>query len=486
MNLDVLILVAGGAIAILAAGLVLALSPARYPSLVAAGALAALGVLQFGWARAASPVAGGENRIWFELSLAFAVIVSLLWVLLSRTIGLGSRPSPIGPWRYYILAQALCAAAAVARLAISPTWEDSVAIGGGLAYALGPFTTMLVVAQLLNLVLLTASFESTYFALPASSRRAFLPGLIGILAWTGYFTYASVESLIVGAVHVGDLSTGAFAVIDVSLLLSISLIRGRVGEAHVRRERRPLTRTMSVGFTMAFLLATTGLLWFARATGWSLARSIWILIGLAGALGLAALMVSNRVQRRVQRWIDPYLYGGALDRSGVERRANELLGEARSWVDLSGVIPSGTEEIVGARPVTLFLASGSGDRFTVAGSTLEPAPDVVVDVEAPLAIELKRAGRAIRLRGRPDDLEYIPIYVENAIQLEACDAVCAAPLLLDESRLVGFILCGERGNDPASRRQLLPLLDLVCGHYSDALSRVSPTIAMMGHLAPRI
>jgi hypothetical protein len=472
VNLDVLILVAGGAIAILSAGLVLALSPARYPSLVAAGSLAALGVLQFGWARAASPIMGGENRIWFELSLAFAVIVSLLWLLLSRTIGLGPRPNPIGLWRYYILAQSLCAAAAVARVALEPTYEQVTEVGGGLAYGLGPFTTLLIVAQLLNLILLTASFESTYFALPASPRRAFLPGLIGILAWTGYFTYVSIQSLILGSVNVGDLSTGAFAVIDIAVLLPISLIRGRLGEAHVRRDPRPLARTMSVGFTLAFLLATTGLLWIAHATGWSLARSLWIVIGLLGALGLAALMISNRVQRRVQRWIDPYLYGGALDRHGIERRADEMLAVSRSAADVHSVIPSTTEEIVGARPVTLFLASNEGTRFIVAASTIAPAPPVWVDVEAPLAIELRRAGRAIRLRGRPDDLEYIPIYVENAAQLEACDAVCAAPLLVDEE-MAGFLLCGERGSDPTSRRQLLPLLDVLCSRYSEALTRVS-------------
>jgi hypothetical protein len=472
MNLDVLILVAGGAIAILAAALVLALSPARYPSLVAACSLAALGVLQFGWARAAAPFTGGENRIWFELSLAFSVVVTLVWLLLSRTIGLGPRPNPIGPWRYYILAQSLCAAAAVARLALSPTYEEVRQVGGGLAYGLGPFTTLLVVAQLLNLVLLTASFESTYFALPASPRRAFLPGVIGILAWTGYFTYVSVQSLVLGSMHIGDLSTGGFAVIDVSVLLTISLIRGRLGEAHVRREPRPLARTMSVGLTLVFLVATTGLLWIGHTTGWSFARSLWILIGLLGALGLAALMISNRVQRRVQRWIDPYLYGGALDRSGVERRADDMLGGSRSPADLHAVIPSTTEEIVGARPVTLFLASEDGARFVVAASTIHPTPGVAVDIEAPLAIELRRAGRAIRLRGRPDDLEYIPIYVENASQLEACDAVCAAPLLVDEE-MAGFLLCGERGSDPASRRQLLPLLDLLCTRYSEALTRVS-------------
>ena len=481
MSLDVLILVAAGAIAILAAGLVLALSPARYPSLLAAISLAMLGVLQFGWARAASPIAGGENRIWFELSLALSVLVSLVWLLLSRTIGLGPRPTPIGYWRYYILLQSLCAAAAVARLAIEPTWEEVRQVGGGLAYGLGPFTALLVVAQLLNLILLTASFESTYFALPAAPRRAFLPGLIGILAWTGYFTYVSVESLVVGAMHVGDLSTGAFAIIDVSVLLPISLIRGRIGEAHVRRGRKPLTRTMSIGLTLAFLLATTGLLWIGRATGWSFARSVWILLGLAGTLSLAALMISNRVQRRVQRWIDPYLYGGALDRSAVEQRADEILVSARSVPDLHALLPSGTEEIVGARPVTLFVASGAGAPFVVAASTLHPAPEISVDAEAPLTTELKRAARAIRLRGRADDLEYIPIYVENAAQLEACEAVCAAPIVVDEE-LVSFLLCGERGSEPGSQRQLLPLLDLLCERYSDAWSRVSPTPNTHSHL----
>ena len=75
MTLDVLLLVVGGILGILGGGFVLFLSPGRYPSFLAAAALISLGLLQFGWARAIYDASGGQT--WFELSLAFAFVLSM-------------------------------------------------------------------------------------------------------------------------------------------------------------------------------------------------------------------------------------------------------------------------------------------------------------------------------------------------------------------------------------------------------------------------
>ncbi|HKW50567.1 MAG TPA: hypothetical protein VJQ53_02425, partial [Candidatus Eisenbacteria bacterium] len=91
----------------------------------------------------------------------------------------------------------------------------------------------------------------------------------------------------------------------------------------------------------------------------------------------------------------------------------------------------------------------------------------------PLARELKRTGRSIQLRGRPDDLEFIPIYVENAAQIAACRATSAAPITREEE-LYAFLLCGEPAGEGIARRPLLPLLDLVCRRYSDHVDRLAP------------
>jgi hypothetical protein len=88
----------------------------------------------------------------------------------------------------------------------------------------------------------------------------------------------------------------------------------------------------------------------------------------------------------------------------------------------------------------------------------------------PLAVELRRARRPIRLRGRADDLEFISIYVENGEQIEACAAACAIPLFGEED-LVGFLLCGA-GSGSEVRRESLALLHLASRRYAAHIERL--------------
>ena len=470
MTLDVLLLMTGGILALIGAGIVVLLAPARYPTLLSAIALGALGLLQFGWARAL--VGGPGSATWFELSLVFALSVSLCWVLLSRTLGMGPYPTSLGPWRFYVAAQALLTVGVLIWVTLGRGGGQSELVAAGKEFPLDPPGFVILLAILINLVLLTSSFESTYLALPRGPRRSFRPGLLGILLASGYATYVALSSLVSGSVSSGDLSLGTFPVVALSLLLPISLIGGDLGEARTRQEKRPLTRTLSLSIAGGFLLATTALLWITHATGWSVARGIWLLGSSGAALAVAALAVSNRLQRRVQRLIDPYLYRKEVDYRALSERLEQTVADAQTISELCRLIPENARDLVGADPVTLFLAERRDGRFEIAGTTLEPSPDVSIKPDDPLAIELLRAQHAIRLRGRPDDLEYIPIYVENAPQILACGAICAAPLLRGDE-LFGFLLCGERGSGAQARRHLLPLLDLAARCYTAQFSLLS-------------
>ena len=474
MNFDILILVSGGIVAILGAGLLVFLSPGRYPSVLAAAALASLGLLQFGWARAIYDVLGPGGESWFELSLALALPVSLCWMLLSRTLGVGTNPGRLGGWRYYIVAQALLSVGALVAVGAFPPRAALALDLSGTTFPLRPVGTGMLLAILLNLILLTASFESTYLTLPRAQRHAFRPGIMGILLASGSFTYASVSSVLAGRVTAADLSLGALPIACLSLLLPVSLIHGRIGEARTRQADRSLTRTTSLTIAVGYLIAATALITITRATGWSVARGLWFLVALGGATGTAALAVSNRLQRRVRRLVDPYFLARRAEYSTLSTRAAESVHPTRSIVELCELIPPNARDLIGADPVTLFVADEQRARFIVAASTLEPAPAVSVRDTDPLAIELKRAGRSIRLRGRPDDLEFIPIYVENAAQIAACRATSAAPITREEE-LYAFLLCGDPAGEGIARRPLLPLLDLVCRRYSAQVDRLAPS-----------
>jgi hypothetical protein len=473
VSFDILILVSGGILAILGGGILVFMSPGRYPSLVAAAALASLGLLQFGWARAIYDVLGPGGQSWFELSLALALPVSICWMLLSRTLGVGTSPGQLGGWRYYIVAQALLSVGALIAIGVFPPRETLAYDVNGTSFPLRPIGTAMLLAILLNLILLTASFESTYLTFPRAQRHAFRPGLLGILLASAFFAYASASSVLASRVTAADLSLGAIPIACLSLLLPISLIHGRIGEARTREADRSLTRTASLTIAVGYLIAATALIAITRATGWSVARGLWLLVALGGALGTAALAVSNRLQRRVKRLVDPYLLARRAEYSTLSTRATESVHPTRSIAELCELIPPNARELIGADPVTLFLADEDQARFVVVASTLDPPPAISVRFLDPLAKELQRTGRSIQLRGRPDDLEFIPIYVENAAQIAACRATSAAPITRDEE-LYGFLLCGEPAGEGIARRPLLPLLDLVCRRYSAQVDRLAP------------
>ncbi|HEU5310280.1 MAG TPA: hypothetical protein VFV24_02400, partial [Candidatus Eisenbacteria bacterium] len=189
MNIDLLLLIAGGILTLLGAGLVLLLSPPRYPTFVASVALAGLGLLQLGLARAVYTGPEAESGIWFHLTLALSISVALTWTLLSRTLGMGPEPSPLGIWKFYIVGQALAAVGGLAWVVLAATPLEMTVLAGRLGYPLGEVGSVVAAGALVHLVLTTASFESTYMALRRSDRRAFLPALVGILMANGYFTY---------------------------------------------------------------------------------------------------------------------------------------------------------------------------------------------------------------------------------------------------------------------------------------------------------
>jgi hypothetical protein len=119
-------------------------------------------------------------------------------------------------------------------------------------------------------------------------------------------------------------------------------------------------------------------------------------------------------------------------------------------------------------PVTLFLADPSRGAYVPVGSTLQRVPSESLGADEPLPRELRKSPRSILLGGRSDDLEYIPIYVENGKQITACEAVCAVPLSR-EGELMGFLLCGSPEEGPEMAAERGTLLALIASHYSARL-----------------
>lgn len=460
MSADVLILAISGGCAILGGSLIVLLSPRRLTTLLAGLALGLLGLQQLGLAKAIHAISWTKEDYWFDLSLVWALPVSLAWLLLSMTLARGRSTISRRGWRLYVVGQALASLAAVVLIQKVPALGQSALEQGGSAPRLRSFGLWISGSLFVNLTLLTANFEATYLALSAAGRRHFRPGLYGILLCAGIFGYMIVSAMLLRRLPIWQLAVGSIPVAGLSFLLVLSLVRHRAAEDMIVETVRPPHKTASV--VLAGILSAILVLFeiVSRLTGYTLSRTAWILSLCGVVLALTVMVISNRAQRLVLHALDPYLYRLRFDEETIAVKLATHLDSARTPEELFGLIPSSAAAVAGVKPVTLFARRGPDGAYDAVGSTIEPKPVATVAPEEPLARELLRQGRSVRLRGRTDDLEYIPIYVENARQIQACEANCAVPLVWG-GRLLGFLMCGLPRMGRENVLETISLLEII-------------------------
>lgn len=467
MTPDVLLLAFTGILAALAGGLIVLFAPGRFPALLAGMAVALLGLLQLGFARVAFDVPWGGDALWFRYSLALALPVTVLWVLAAATLGRRRSDRLAAGWRRYLLVQAILSAAVAAWMVLRP--ELALEADRGVV-ALDTPARVVLGLILGNIVLYTVRFEATYLSLPRRYRRAFRPALLGIVVCAVFYAAVAASGLLSGRAVVGDLAYGAGPVSLVALLLPLSYVRGRLGEARLSPSGHPVTATTSFLLAAAFLAGTATLLWMTHAFGMSLLRGIWLVAVGGVILGTAALVVSNRARRRVERALAPLLqdWGGAY--RVTASRAVASLESCASLEELRLSIPAHAADLAEVDPVTLFVAHRASGTFRSISSTMSPKPDTEVGDRDPLTMELRRARRPIRLHGPADDLEYVSIYVENKVALALCAARVAVPMW-GEEELIGFLLCGQRRDGQRRMRDAARLLHFASRRYAMLLER---------------
>ncbi len=462
--MELLLLATGGLIALIAAGLVAILSPGGFVSLVAAGALAALGFLQFAFARAVFDLGTTGAAGWFSLALALTLPVSAVWLLLSVMLGRTKASRGLGAWRWYLLLQAALSAGALFYALAVPAFPPEPA--GSRAFHLRGLQWAAVVVVLLNVILLAAKFEATHLSLPPRRRETFRLALVGVLGCSGLLSYLIFSMLATGRAEVADMGSSAVPASLLALLLPISLLRGRIGEAHAPEDRLPATATTSLLLAVGYVSLTAILLWLTRSAGMNLAQGLlWIAVG-GFCAAVFALAVSNRLRRRLDLFLDPVWFEPRALRRLASGPGMTSLDGAHGLEALCHLIPQSARAIAEVDPVTLFLADPVEHCFRATGSTIAPLPGVMIPEKEPLPVLLRRIRRPIRFTGRSDDLEYVGIYVENAEQITACAAVCAM--------LIGFLLCGARRGAKQVSGEDLVLLNIASREYAERLERVQP------------
>ncbi len=466
MTIDVLLLALAGLFAALAGGATILLAPGRGTPLLAGGALALLGVVHIGFARVAMDAPWGGDALWFRHTLTLALPVTTLWVLLSIVLGRRGGEALSVRWRGYLVLQAILSIAALAWSALAP---DPAQPRSG-TIPLDAATRGVLGLILLNIAIFTVNFEATYVSFPRRHRRSFRPALWGIFLCAVFYASLAARGILAGSASVSDLAFGTAPVAILALAMPVSFVRRRLGVARIAPDQQPVTATISYLLATGFVAATALMFWLNQAMGLSTVRGLWVLSTGGLILVVTALAVSNRARRRAERLFAPFMSEWRRPLRRAVKKRIRAIESASTIQELLRVIPENARELTDLEAITLLLSHGPTATYRVVSSTIDPAPSAIVGRRDPLAEELRRARRPIRLDGRPDDLEYVSIYIENREAIQNCRARIAAPLMGEEA-MIGIVLAAGPAAAGGSDARAVALLDIAARHYARLIER---------------
>jgi putative PEP-CTERM system histidine kinase len=418
-----------------------------------------LGILE-----AATP---GTARMWATYLAEVSALASWLWLSLSVVLARSDPWSQIKNSAAYLIL-ALIGCVAMSAASETPFIVREVAGQGGrgviVLAGMGKIYLMYLVVVMVAVLM---NIERTLRTAPAASKRRLRPMFLAFLV--GILSELLVVSggLLYGGVRVSWLAASAAPMFGAGVVTSFALARRRLSDMSVPLAR-PVIYYSSVSLTLAgaFLLtmAVLSKLVPILTPEWKRGVSLAFYL-LAGGGGLL-LTLSPRANRAVKRFIDRNFYANRYDyRREWERVTNAIAPSARPD-DLYRQIETLMGTIFEAKRIALYLADERGGGFRRAYGP--PAMPPVIAPENPLVQELQRSGAPVVFREMAQDLDLIPVAVENREAIRAVSAAVCASLTIGGDR-VGLIWLSEKRNEEDYTAEDVQFLGAVSRQIAAAL-----------------
>lgn len=403
-----------------------------------------LGILQAG--------APASARMWAGYLAGVSALASWLWLSLSVVL---ARPDP---WHQVRNSSAYLTIALLGCLlmfaAAGTPWiiKDVDGTGGSAVITLGAMGKIYLMYLVVVMVAVLMNFERMLRIASATAQRrlrpmfvAFLIGILSdLLVVSGGLLYngLKVEWLVISAIPMFVAGT----------VTAMALARRRLSDMSVP-VARPVIYYSSVSLTLAgaFLLtmAVLSKVLPVLSPEWkrSVSLAFYLLVGGGGLL----LTLSPRANRAVKRFIDRNFYANRYDyRREWERVSGAIIPTSRPE-DVCRQIEALVCAVFDAERAAIYLrddrtpaAPGQPGKFRrVYGPATLAA---VIEPGNPLVVELERLAFPIAFDDLAQDLDLIPIAVENRPIIQAMDAAVCAPLCAGET-LVGLLWLSAKRSD---------------------------------------
>ncbi len=427
-------------------------------------AMAAFQAGTLGILHADSPAAA---RIWATYLAGVSALASWLWLALSVVL---SRPDP---WQqiknagaYLSLALLGCVAMALAT-GTPHVVREVTGRGGDAVIVLGPMGKIYLMYLVVVMVAVVMNLERMLRTAPATAQRRLRPMFVAFLI--GVLSELLVVSggLLFGGLRVAWLVASAAPMFLAGTVTALALARQRLSDMSVP-VARPVIYYSSVSLTLAglFLLtmAVLSKVLPVLTPEWkrTVSLAFYLLVGGGGLL----LMLSPRANRAIKRFIDRNFYANRYDyRREWERVSSAITPTARPE-DLCRQIEALVCSMFDTERIAIYLKDERGGGFRKVHGPAGLLP--VVGSENPLVLELDRLRAPVHFREVAQDLDLLPIAVENRELIQALRAAVCAPLTVGQL-LVGLLWLSIKRTDEEYSYEDLEFLGAMSHQLAAAL-----------------
>jgi putative PEP-CTERM system histidine kinase len=343
----------------------------------------ALGMVLFGVESVLSGISAyvllpPEVLLWQRWRLLVMALLPGCWLLFSLTYARGNDLEFVHRWRAVIVA-----AFAVPVGLVILTWRDLFSGEGGEGpdamwlLALGPSGVLLNMLFIAGCVLCLMNLERTLRSSTGTMRWRIKYMVVGLGILFAVRCYNSSQALLYTAVNMDLATLNAGALILASVLMYLSVSRGSLSAVDLYPSHGVLYGSLTVIMAGAYLLLV-GVLAEA-AVYFDVGRSFRLqtFLVLLGLVGVAAIMLSDRLRQRTKRFVSRHFRRPQYDYRRVWSTFSEKTASVTDPAEFCRAVTRVVADTLDTLSVTIWLVEEDGSRLTYGGSTSLPAGEAV-------------------------------------------------------------------------------------------------------------
>jgi putative PEP-CTERM system histidine kinase len=312
------------------------------------------------------------ERILFWQGWSFTAKAFLpgIWLAFSLCYSRGNYRDFLSRWRLPLMAACL-----LPLLLVGAFYDDLVQkviltdAGVPISLVCGFAGSTLHLILLVSLVVILTNLEKTFRTAVGTMRWRIKFVVLGLCVVFGAKIYTSSQTMLYSAVLLSYSSIEAASLIIGCILIGISYWRAGRTEIDVYPSQAILYNSITIIIAGIYLLTVGMLAKLVSFLGGDTAFPIKALLVLLGIVGLAIVLMSDRVRQKTRRFVSRHLQRPLYDYRGIWRRFTESTISRVEQNDLCSVVVKFASDLFQVLSVTIWLVDREKNRLIFGAST---------------------------------------------------------------------------------------------------------------------